>query len=456
MQQLARDAFAAALPDNPLETHISDKYRGDWLMKAAADVVPFGLFRPRSAQEVSAALKICTAHNIPVVPQGGLTGLTGGAVPTPGALLLSMERMTGIGKIDAVARTMEVEAGVPLQRVQEAADAAGFMFPLDIGSRGTCQIGGNLSTNAGGNRVLRYGMARAMVLGLEVVLAVGTIVSSMNHLLKNNAGFDLKQIFIGSEGTLGIITRAVLHLAPKPRSMAVSLATFADYAQCETYLALAQSRLGDSLSAFEVMWPDYYARASAMRGAAPLAPGAGAYALVEISNTDDAADAQLAAFMEEAMAASCVEDAVLATTLAQSAAIWAIRDSSGEIAASYEPVGNFDIGIVPSRIADFVTRCGAILDSRWPDIEPHFFGHVVDGNVHLIAGNFPADDLHAVELAVFEVAQAFGGSISAEHGIGLHKRDHLHLSRNAEEIALMRRLKASLDPAGILNPGKVI
>ncbi|MBK8630483.1 MAG: FAD-binding oxidoreductase [Sphingomonadales bacterium] len=269
----ALEALRAALPDNPPESDISDKYRGDWLMRAASDVQPLALFRPRSPDEVARALAICTEYRVPVVPQGGLTGLTGGAVPTPGALLISMERMNLIEEIDPVAQTIIVQAGVPLQAIQEAADAAGLMFPLDIGSRGTCQIGGNLSTNAGGNRVLRYGMARAMVLGLEAVLADGTIVSSMNRMLKNNAGFDLKQVFIGSEGVLGIITRAVLKLAPKPRSMAVSLASFADYPACEAYLALARERLGDSLSAFEVMWDSFYTRALARKGGRAAAKG---------------------------------------------------------------------------------------------------------------------------------------------------------------------------------------
>lgn len=453
----ALDALIAAFPTNPPETEISDKYFGDWLMRAEPGVKPLALFRPRSTQEVSDAMKIATAHRLSVVPQGGLTGLTGGTVPNEGALLISMERMNKIEAVDPISQTLTTQAGVPLEAIQIAADAAGMLFPLDIGSRGTCQIGGNLSTNAGGNRVLRYGMARAMVLGLEAVLADGTIVSSMNQMLKNNAAYDLKQIFIGSEGTLGIITRVVLRMAPKPRSVATSLASFADYAGVERFLGLARERLGDSLSAFEVMWPGFYAPASAKQSAPPpLAPGAGCYVITEVSSSGEQAEAELSAFLEAAFEQGLAEDAVLAQSVQQTRAIWSVRDMGGELIQAFNPVGNFDISVPTSRIGAFVENCTTALEARWPGTTQIYFGHVCDGNVHLIAGGFGPDDLLAVEEAVYEVAQTLDGSISAEHGIGLHKRDFLHLSRSADEIATMRRLKAAFDPMGLLNPGKVL
>lgn len=453
----ALSALIAAFPDNPPETEVSNKYRGDWLMRADASVRPLALFRPRSTAEVAKALEIATAHRLPVVPQGGLTGLTGGTVPSEGALLISMERMNAVEAIDPVAQTIIVGAGVPLEAIQTAAEDAGMMFPLDIGSRGTCQIGGNLSTNAGGNRVLRYGMARAMVLGLEVVLADGTIVSSMNQMLKNNAGYDLKQIFIGSEGTLGIITRVVLRLAPRPRSTALSLASFADYAACEAYLALARERLGDSLSAFEVMWDGFYAAAVARKGGvAPLPVGEGVYTIVEISASHGGAQAQMEEFVGAALEAGLVSDAVLAQSIQQTRAIWGIRDMGGELIQAFDPVGNFDISVPTSRIQAFVDGCRARLEARWPGTTQIYFGHVCDGNVHLIAGGFAADQLEAVEEEVYHAARDQDGSISAEHGIGLHKRAFLHLSRTEAEIATMRRLKAAFDPLGILNPGKVL
>ncbi len=453
----ALEALIAAFPGNPPEPDVPDKYRGDWLMRAPADVRPLALFRPRSTAEVAKAVTICAQRSVPIVPQGGLTGLTGGVVPGEGALVLSLERMAAIEQIDPLSQLIVVQAGVPLQAIQEAADAAGLLFPLDIGSRGSCQIGGNLSTNAGGNRVLRYGMARALVLGLEVVLADGSVVSSMNRMLKNNAGFDLKQVFIGSEGTLGIITRAVLRLFPAPAATALSLASFADYPAVEAYLGLAREMLGEALSAFEVMWGEFYIRAVAGKARTPPLPaGAGAYALVELSTGDASADAQMAAFLEAALARGLVQEAVLAQSLEQARAIWGIRDFGGEIVMGMSPVGNFDLSFATSDIHAFVQDMRVRLAARWPGIATIVFGHVCDGNIHLVTGNYADADAHAVEVAVYEITRDHAGSISAEHGIGLHKRDFLHLCRSPAEIALMRRLKVALDPAGLMNPGKVL
>lgn len=451
------EALAANLPDAGISFDVGEKHMGDWLMRAGPDDIPLALARPKTTEAVSALLACCHEHRIPVVPQGGLTGLTGGATPVKGALLISMERMNAIADIDPVSQIMTVEAGVPLQQIQEAADNVGLMFPLDIGSRGSCQIGGNLSTNAGGNRVLRYGMARDLVLGLEVVLADGTVITAMNEMMKNNAGYDLKQMFVGSEGTLGIITRAVLKLFAKPRAMAIALTAHATYADLERFLVLTRAQLGGALTAFEVMWPDFYAQGVARgKGAPPLPIGAGAYALIEASTSDDSAEAQLGTLLELALEQGVIDDAVLAQSLQQSQQIWAVRDSSGELIQAYTPAGNFDVSLSTSRIDEFVADCRARLESRWPGVLCYFFGHVVDGNVHLVAGNFADGNTLKLEEAVYACVRDFGGSISAEHGIGLQKRGHLDYSRSAHEIALMRQVKAALDPHGILNPGKVL
>jgi FAD/FMN-containing dehydrogenase len=452
----ALTALAAQVPDCGLSFNVEPKYMSDWLVPAGPDDIPMGLARPKTTEQVSRLLAACDAHAIPVVPQGGLTGMAGGATPVKGALLISLERMNKIEAIDHVGQTMTVEAGVPLQIIQEAADAAGFLFPLDIGSRGSCQIGGNLATNAGGNRVLCYGMARDMVLGLEVVLADGTIITAMNKMMKNNAGYDLKQIFLGSEGTLGVITRAVLKLFAKPKTTALALTAHLDYPQLERFLMQTRAHLGNSLTAFEVMWPEFYAQGAArVGGTAPLPLVSGAYALIEVSSSDDNAQDQLSSLLEAALEAAVVEDAVLAQSISQAQNIWSIRDTSGELSKSFDPIGNFDVGLETSRIKDFVVECRKRLEARWPGVRCYFFGHVVDGNVHLIAGDFTPGDTPALEETVYDCVRDFRGSISAEHGIGTQKRGHLSYSRSAPEIALMRHMKSSLDPNSILNPGKV-
>jgi FAD/FMN-containing dehydrogenase len=446
----AKNALANAASDCGLSFTVSAKYMSDWLVPAGPDDIPLAIARPQTTTQVSQLLAVCNAHDIPVVPQGGLTGMTGGATPVNGALLISMERMNKTEAIDRVGQTITVDAGVPLQTIQEAADAAGFLFPLDIGSRGSCQIGGNLATNAGGNRVLCYGMARDMVLGLEVVLADGTVITAMNKMMKNNAGYDLKQIFLGSEGTLGIITRAVLKLFAKPKSVAVGLT------QLERFLIQTRAHLGSALTAFEVMWPEFYAQGAArVGGSAPLPAGSGAYALIEVSASDESAQDQLASLLAAGLEAGVIEDAVLAQSIGQAQNIWSIRDTSGDLSKSFNPIGNFDVGLETVRIHDFVTECRKRLEARWPGVRCYFFGHVVDGNVHLIAGDFTPGETPAFEEAVYDCVRDFGGSISAEHGIGTQKREHLNYSRSAPEIALMRQMKSNLDPKNILNPGKV-
>lgn len=438
---------------------IPERHLHDW-MTGAAPGSALALARPRDTGEVSALLQACHRLGLPVVPQGGLTGLAGGAVPVPGCVLLSLERMCGVEEIDAAACTATVQAGTPLQTVQEAAWQAGLFFPLDLGARGSCTIGGNLATNAGGNRVLRFGMARDLVLGMEVVLADGTVVRNLNKMLKNNTGYDLKQLFVGSEGTLGVITRAVLRLHAQPRSTCTALCAVADYAGVLALLRRARDGLGGALSAFELMWPDFYGLVTG-RGAQvgrPLPPGHGAYVLVETLGTDAAPDqARFERVLGEALEAGIVADAVIAQSEADGSALWRVRDASGELRSIFWPHVGFDVSVETARIGEFIEDCRARLCRRWPSVATVFFGHVCDANIHIGVrigeGEQPAE---AIEEIVYACVGDWRGSVSAEHGIGTLKRAHLYRSRSDAERAMMALVKRAVDPRGILNPGKVL
>jgi len=438
-------------------TDIGPACLGDTML-ALAGPGPLALVRPRSVEQVAAVLKACHEAHVALVVQGGRSGLAGGATPVPGCVLLSLELMRGVIDIDPAASTMTVWAGTTLQEVQEAAWAAGFFYPVDLGARGSCQVGGNIGTNAGGNRVLRYGMTRAQVLGLEAVLADGTVLSSLDKMLKNNTGYDLKQLFIGSEGTLGVVTRAVLRLQPQPRSTCTALCAVRDYDAVLRMLRHMRQSLPGTLSAFEFMWPDFYALVTAIPGrAAPLPLGHGGYLLLEALGSEQEADqARFEQVLEAALEAGIVEDAVIAQSGAQAAAMWAVRDGSGELQRVLCPHVGFDISIPTSELGDFVIACREALRSRWPEVQMVFFGHVGDANIHIAVkaceGEQPE---HEIDALVYELVRRRHGSISAEHGIGMLKRDWLSYSRSEGELATMRLLKRALDPHGILNPGKI-
>lgn len=431
----------------------------DFTQSAPAGVSIIGVACPRTTSEVSAILRICNAANVKVTPQGGMTGMVGGGVPVEPCLILSLERMRAIEEIDRNASTMTVEAGVVLETVQAAADAAGFFFPLDLGGRGSTQMGGAASTNAGGNRVIRFGMMRDLVLGVEAVLADGTVVSSLNKMIKNNTGYDIKQLFIGSEGTLGVITRLVLRLSPKPRSVCTALCAVADYDAVLNLLRVARSGLGGGLSAFEAMWPEFYRLGTTALGRQPpIAPAHGLYVLIETMGADPEGDAaRFEAVIGAAIEEGVVADAVIAGSGAQARALWDIRDCPGEFPKVFWPQMAFDISAPTGEIAALKHEIETALRARWPKIETVFFGHVADANLHFSAklGGGPMPE-HEIDEVVYAAVGRRKGAISAEHGIGLAKRAFLHHSRSAEELALMRTIKAALDPKGILNPGKVL
>ena len=436
---------------------IDIRYRVDFSHENAC--APRAVLRPASTEDVSAILRECHRARQRVVIQGGLTGLAGGATPQDGEIAISLERLTGIEEIDRAAQTMTVRAGTPLQAVQQAAAEAGYLFPLDLGARGSCTIGGNIATNAGGNQVIRFGMMRNLVLGLEAVLADGSVVSSMNKMLKNNAGYDLKQLFIGSEGTLGVVTRAVLRLWPKLPSKVTALCALRGFDDAVALLHTLQARLGGSLSAFEAMWAGYFhyvlEHMPALRS--PFEERHAIYALIEIEGTDHPADtARLEAVLGESLESGAVADAVLAQSAREAKSLWAIRDGIGDVTPTLQPLLAFDVSLPVDAMASFLDTVDAEF-ARFPDpVTNLVFGHIGDSNLHLAVTTHRARGLNELCDVVYEAVGRHAGSISAEHGVGTLRRDYLHHSRSAAEIEVMRRLKAALDPHGILNAGRVM
>ena len=417
--------------------------------------LPSAVLRPRSTAEVAMALRACHEYSQPVVVQGGLTGLAGGATPRAGELALSLERLSGVESVDPDGGTLTALSGTPLATVHEAAARHGLQFALDLGARGSCSIGGNIATNAGGNRVIRYGMTRELVLGLEVVLADGTVLSAMNSMMKNNAGYDLKQLFVGSEGTLGVITRAVLRLHPAPRERLTALLAVPSFRSLVAVLREARTALGGQLGSFEAMWSDYYefAVAKSLAGARPFAEHHPLYALIELEALDPQSDAErLESLLEQLLADGVAADAVIARSLADSARLWRIRESAGELMAFVRPVTAYDVSLpieAMERYLEEVDRRAAPLLGPWPLF---VFGHLGDGNLHIVAS---AADGPALDAVVYGALAGFG-SVSAEHGVGVLKKPYLEKSRTPVELELMRRLKATLDPHNILNPGRVV
>jgi FAD/FMN-containing dehydrogenase len=411
---------------------------------------------------VSAVLGLCHARGQPVVPHGGLTGLVYGGAASEDELILSLEALNRIESVDVAGRTMRVEAGVTLQRVQEEAERFNLMFPLDLGARGTATIGGNISTNAGGMRVVRFGMMRSLVLGLEVVLADGTVLCSLNRMLKNNAGYDLKQLFIGTEGTLGIVTRADLRLASRPTSSAAAFVACRDFAAIPELLGMLDARLGGQLSAFEALWPEFYElTTTAPALSSPLLPyGHGMYVLVEALGADPGPDQErFERVLADALEREVIVDAVIAKSEAERRIMWAPREDVFQM-DRYGPSHSFDVSLAIADMPRYLDTVRRTLQERVPGARQFVFGHVADGNLHICvcAGDAQrhAATFDEVERCVYEPLRSITGSISAEHGIGLERKAYLEISRTRAEIATMRALKAALDPRSILNPGKVI
>lgn len=453
--------IAAIVGDGGVITGDDIKARpADWLGRTTVEAT--AIVRPRSTRELSEVMKLCHAARQAVVPAGGLTGLVRGQISGPDDFQISFERMRAVEAIDPVGRTITVEAGAPLQAVHEAAAEHGLIYGVDLGARGSCTIGGNISTNAGGNTVIRYGMTRDNVLGLEAVLADGSIVSSMNALLKNNAAYDLKQLFIGSEGTLGLVTRAVLRLHPAPSSDATAIVALDSFAQLTRFFTFAGARLGSLLRSFEVMWESYYDLIAIKSGRhqPPIPAGHAMYVVIEAAGTDPERDHELLAEMlAQALEQDILADAVIATSMTQRNAIWAIREDVEGLIRMLAPAVTFDVSLPIRAMQQYVESIQAALhDTCGQDALMVVFGHIGDNNLHIVISPRPWSEeaKHAIEEIVYTPLARLGGSVSAEHGIGIDKRDWLHLSRSPVELAVMRQIKATLDPLNLLNPGKVL
>jgi D-lactate dehydrogenase (cytochrome) len=453
---------------------VGDKYA----VTDAADIAPYlteerGLFhgrsqlvlRPGSTAEVAAICKLATAHKIALVPQGGNTGLVGGQTAHNGEVVISLRRLDKIREIDAASNTMTCEAGVVLQIAQQKAAEADRLFPLSLGAEGSCTIGGNLSTNAGGTGALAYGVAREMALGLEVVLADGRVLNLLSKLKKDNTGYDLRNLFIGAEGTLGIITAATLKLFPKPRAIETAYVGLKSPADALKLLSISQSMVAGSLTSFELL-ADIAVDFSIRHGIDirdPLTSKHLWYVLMELSSSrDDARDA-LEAILAKGMEDGIVDDAVIAANLSQRSGFWKLRD---EMSAAQKPEGGsikHDISVPVAAVPAFIAEADAAVVKLIPGSRPVPFGHLGDGNIHYNVsqpiGANTADFLarwHEVNAVVFAIVMRMGGSISAEHGIGVLKRDELPDVKDKVAIELMRGIKALLDPLGIMNPGKVL
>jgi FAD/FMN-containing dehydrogenase len=436
---------------------IAERALTDWTGQTPTR--PAALLLPRTTREVSQALALCHAAHQPVVPQGGMTGLAGGAIARGGDIALSLERLAGIEEIDSAAATLTVLAGTTLQAAQDAATEAGFELALDFGARGSCQIGGNLATNAGGNRVIQSGTARDQTLGLEVVLADGTVLTSLNKMVKNNTGYDLKHLFIGSEGTLGIITRAVLRLVPRRAARHTALVALDDYDAAVGLLRRLGARFGNDISAFEIMWPDFFDFGVSLSTSqrSPFAEAYPMYALLEHASFDADDDGErFALAMSEALEAGEIRDAVIAQSLGEARALWTIREATAEFPVRLDPV-NFDVSLPIGAIGTFADACRARFEQCWPGQVSYFFGHIGDSNLHVTVDghSVPGVTHEAIDRELYALLAPYGGSVSAEHGIGVLKRDFLHVSRSPAELATMRAIKRTLDPHGIMNPGKV-
>lgn len=432
------------------------RYQEDWsgAFGARSPVV-----RPRTVAALAEAVRRLHGAGMRMVAQGGMSGLVGGGAPMQDEVVISLELLNRIEACDLYGATMTVQAGATLQAVQEEAERHGLFYPVDLGSRGSCTVGGNIATNAGGNRVLQYGMTRASVLGLEVVLPDGRLVSRMGRVAKDNAGYDLKQLFIGSEGTLGIVARAVLKLQPLPRQRFTVALGVEELDQVLRALAACRGQFGPMLTSFEVMWRDFvdFVARELGIGRDPFGGRCGYVVLLELSCYDrqpERDEARVMDALEDLSASLSTQHVVIAKSLSEAAELWRMRDASGEAARHLGPYLSFDVSIPTSELQDCLPRIYAGLDAIDPAMRRLTYGHLGDGNVHLLVGcqGSPAD---GVENLVYREVMRSGGSISAEHGIGLEKSQSFQRLYPAAELDAMRRVKRAFDPEALLGRDRI-
>lgn len=469
------DTFRAAAADilGPrgftCDPELVEPWLTDWRGRYTGKAV--GLASPASTDELARFVTLCAAHRIPIVPQGGNSGMSGGATPDESgtSVLLSLRRMDAIRDFDVAAQQITCDAGVVLQTLHETAEEQGLRFPLTLGGKGSATVGGLISTNAGGTQVLRHGTMRAQVLGIEAVLADGEIFSGLVPLKKDNRGFDLKQMLIGSEGTLGIITAATLRLVPQIGERRVAWVGLPSISAARELLLHCEKVAGDALEGFEVL-PRHCLEsvlAHVPTARSPLAGTHAWHALVElVADPGDAGrlDSLVAEVFESAMEHGLLEDAVISTSEGQAEAFWQIRDSISAAERAIGPAMQHDISVPVARMAEFVETAGPQVEKRFPGTRAVGFGHLGDGNIHFhvlapadaVRGEWEMGDGKAISEFVHDRATDFGGSLSAEHGIGQMKRDELGRLGDPVALSLMRKVKQALDPQGILNPGKLV
>ena len=461
LQPSQLEAIAALVDAKGLLTDAQslESYGRDWTR--AYEPAPSAIVLPRTVEELQAIVRWAAAEGVALVPSGGRSGLSGGAVAAKGELVVALDRMNAIEDFNATERTVRCGAGVVTAALQEFAEERGLFYPVDFASSGSSQIGGNIATNAGGIKVIRYGMTRDWVVGLKVVTGTGEVLDLNRGLIKNNAGYDLRHLFIGSEGTLGFIVEATMRLTSPPGDTSVMVLGTPDMPSIMKVLDAFRDAV--SLEAFEFFSDAALEKVTSHTDLSrPLGQPSNYYALLEFSRPDDAAEERAMACFEHCVEQGWVEDGVISQSLSQAKALWRLREDISETIARWTPYKN-DISSTVSKVPELLTQVEAVVDADYPDFEIIWYGHIGDGNVHL---NILKPDAMAIDEfqarcgkvseGVFDVVERLGGSISAEHGVGLLKKPYLRYSRSESEIALMGQLKRVFDPAGIMNPGKML